>query len=59
VLGRASVISPSTSILSSWFANYLAETAPHQRGLSGHGKTRLAPRVVMVANPLGLAVSPP
>jgi hypothetical protein len=49
VLGSASVISPSTSILSSCFANYLAETAPHQRGLSGHGKTRLAPRLVMVA----------
>src|ERR1051326_5016899 len=52
VLGSASTISPSTSIFSSFCAIYLTETALAERGWE-HGKTRLPPRVPMVANACG------
>src|SRR5947199_10105799 len=48
VLGSASTISPSTSIFSSFCATYLTETALAERGWE-HGKTRLSPRLPMVA----------
>src|ERR671934_371309 len=48
VLGSASTISPSTSIFSSFCAIYLTKTALGERG-RGHGKTRLPPRLGMVA----------
>src|SRR2546430_16292215 len=48
VLGSDSTISPSTSIFSSFWAIYLTEAALAERGW-GHGKTRLSPRLRMVA----------
>src|SRR2546427_9854588 len=57
VLGSASTISPSTSIFSSFWAIYLTETALAERGW-GHGKTRLPPRKIMVANTSNLLDEP-